>query len=64
MILSNNFIDRQKGAYKATIESLEKAKEILNKRYNNKEISDIEYIKKSEEINAQIRKYKQLLGEY
>ncbi len=64
MILSNDFKTRQNFSYKATIESLEKARDLLNKRYNNKEISTSEYVKRCKEIEDNIRKYKNLLNNF
>ena len=63
MIFKNDFNSRRIANYEAAIKNLEKAKELLEKRYINKEISDSEYIKRCKEINEQIKKYKQVLGE-
>ena len=59
MIFNNDFNATRKATYESTITNLEKAKEILNKRYENKEIDDDDYIKKAKELDAQIEKYKQ-----
>ena len=60
---TNNTNDYRTGMYKETVKNLEKAKELLDQRYANKQISDSEYIKKSKEIDAQIAKYKNMIGE-
>lgn len=64
MIWHNNFKQREIGNLKKTIESLEKAKELLNKRFQNKEISNESYIIKAKEIDLQIEKYRKMLNEY
>ncbi len=63
MIFNNDISAKRNATYEATIRNLEKAKELLEKRYNNKEISDSEYIKRCKEINEQIKKYKQVIGQ-
>ena len=42
---------------------LEKAKELLDTRYAQGQVSDAEYTKKMTEINAKIEKYKNICGE-
>lgn len=63
MIFNTDITAKRNATYESTIKNLEKAKELLEKRYINKEISDSEYIKRCKEINEQIKKYKQVLGE-
>ena len=63
MIFNTDITAKRNATYESTIKNLEKAKELLKKRYINKEISDSEYIKRCKEINEQIKKYKQVLGE-
>lgn len=58
----NNFAQKKNGMYEETIKNLEKSKEILNQRLANKTISDAEYMQKVKELDAQIRKYKQVIG--
>ncbi len=58
MIWGNDVNNRMNSLYEETVKNLEKAKEILNKRLANKEISDSEYIKKVKEIDEKIKKYK------
>lgn len=63
-MIFNTDINAQRNAnYEASIKNLEKAKELLDKRFYNKEISNDEYIKKAKEIDAQIKKYKQVVGQ-
>ena len=63
MIWNTNLNDYKKGMYNDTIKNLEKAKELLDQRYANKQISDSEYVKRSKEIEAQIQKYQAMAGE-
>ena len=58
----NNFAQKKNGMYEETIKNLEKSKEILNQRLANRTISDAEYMQKVKELDAQIRKYKQVIG--
>lgn len=63
-MLWNNDLNTQKnGMYKEALRNLEKAKELLDMRYAQGQISDSEYVKKSNEINAKIEKYRNLCGE-
>ena len=62
MILRNDFNSQRNATYEATITNLEKAKDILNEKLEKKLISNEEYIKKVKEIEAQIAKYKQVIG--
>ncbi len=63
MIFNNDFKAIKKVTYESTIKNLEKAQEILDDRYNKKQITDSEYIKRSKEINADIEKYRRLSEE-
>ncbi len=63
MIFNTNLNDQRNGMYKETIKNLEKAKELLDQRYANKQISDSEYAKRIKEIEAQIAKYRNMIGE-
>ena len=58
----NTFVQKKNGMYEETIKSLEKSKEILNQRLANRTISDAEYMQKIKELDAQIKKYKQVIG--
>ena len=58
----NNFAQKKNGMYEETIKNLEKSKEILNQRLANRTISDAEYMQKVKELDAQIKKYKQVIG--
>lgn len=63
MIWNTDLNAKRNGMYEETIKNLEKAKELLDLRLANKQISDSEYIKKIKEIDAQIQKYKAVIGE-
>jgi uncharacterized membrane protein len=63
MIWNTDLNAKRNGMYEETIKNLEKAKELLNLRLANKQISDSEYIKKTKEIDVQIQKYKAVIGE-
>ena len=63
MIFSTDLNAKRNATYESTIINLEKAKELLNKRYENKEISNEEYIKRAKELDEQIHKYKQIIGQ-
>ncbi len=63
MIFSTDLNAKRNASYESTIINLEKAKDLLNKRYENKEISNEEYIKRVKEIDEQISKYKQMVGQ-
>ena len=63
MIWNTDLNAKRNGMYEETIKNLEKAKELLDLRLMNKQISDSEYIKKTKEIDAQIQKYKAVIGE-
>ena len=63
MIFNTNLNDQRNGMYKETIKNLEKAKELLDQRFANKQISDSEYAKRIKEIESQIEKYKNMIGE-
>jgi len=63
MLWNTDLNSQRSGMYKETIKNLEKAKEILEQRLASKQISDSEYVKKSKEIDAQIEKYKSMIGE-
>lgn len=62
MIFNNDLNSMRAATYESTIKNLEKAKEILDRRYSNEEISKEEYIKKAKEIENQIAKCKQQIG--
>ena len=63
MIWNTDLNAKRNGMYEETIKNLQKAKELLDLRLMNKQISDSEYIKKTKEIDAQIQKYKAVIGE-
>lgn len=62
MIFNTDLNSKRDSNYEITIKNLEKAKELLDQRYYNKQVSDSEYIKRSKDINAQIDYYKKLLN--
>lgn len=61
MIFNTDLNAKRNATYEATITNLEKAKELLNQRYERKEIDNDDYIKKMKEIDDQIKKYKQVI---
>ena len=61
MIWNTDPKEKYKVNIETTIKSLEKSKELLEKRYKNKEISSDYYIQKSNEINSKINNYKSML---
>ena len=63
MIFNTDINAKRNANYESSIKNLEKAKELLDKRFYNKEISNDEYIKKSKEIDSQIQKYKKVIGQ-
>ena len=62
MIWDTDVNAKKNGMYEETIKNLEKAKEILNQRLANKTVSDSEYTQKVKELDAQIQKYKTMMG--
>ena len=62
MIFNTDINAKRTATYESTITNLEKAKELLNKRFENKEVDNDYYIKKAKEIDAQIEKYKSEIG--
>lgn len=63
MIWDTNSANTQKnGMYEETIKNLEKAKQILDQRLANKTVTDSEYAQKTKELEAQIQKYKAMMG--
>lgn len=63
MIFNSDINAQRNASYEATIKNLEKAQQLLDERYRNKQISDADYIKKSNEIKANIDKYKRVIGQ-
>lgn len=63
MIFNSDINAQRTASYEATIKNLEKAQQLLDERYRNKQISDADYIKKSNEIKANIDKYKHVIGQ-
>ena len=63
MIFNSDINAQRNASYEATIKNLEKAQQLLDERYRNKQISDADYIKKSNEIKAHIDKYKRVIGQ-
>ena len=63
MIFNTDINAKRNATYESTIKNLEKARDLLEKRHFNKEISDSEYIKRTQEINEQIKKYKKVIGQ-
>ena len=62
MIFNSDLTAQRNASYEATIKNLEKAQQLLDERYRNKQISDAEYIKQSNQIKANIDKYKGVIG--
>ena len=62
MIFNTDLNANRNRNYEVAISNLEKARELLDDRYSKNQISDNEYIKKSNEINAQIENYKRLIN--
>ena len=62
MIFNTDLNARRNATYESTIKNLEKAQQLLDERYRNKQVSDADYIKKSNEIKSQIDKYKAVIG--
>ena len=62
MIFNTDLNARRNANYESTIKNLEKAKELLDERYAKKQISDSEYIKRSNEINSQIENYRRMIN--
>ena len=63
MIFTTNLESFQKKSYYESLKNLEKAKELLNEKFENKEISNEEYIKQCQSIDSQIETVKRLIGE-
>ena len=61
MIWGTDPKDMRKSNIEATIKSLEKSKELLDKRHKNKEVDDDYYVKKTNEINDKINYYKSMI---
>ena len=63
---NNNFVNNFNNSnnYESTIKNLEKAQGILDQRFSKKQISNEEYIRKSNEIKKDIEKYERLSGKY
>ena len=62
MIFQSDLNAQRNASYEGTIKNLEKAQQLLDERYRTKQVSDADYIKKSNEIKAQIDKYKAVIG--
>ncbi len=62
MIFNTNLNAQRNATYEATLKNLEKAKDLLNQRFENKQISNDEYIKKSKEIEQQIQNVQKMMG--
>lgn len=63
MIFNTDLNAKRNATYQESIKNLEKAKEILDQRLQKKEISHDEYLKKAYELDTQIQKYKQIIGQ-
>jgi uncharacterized membrane protein len=63
MIFNTDLNAKRNANYEYTIKNLEKAKELLNDRFAKKQISNEDYIRKAKEIDEQIKKYKQVIGQ-
>ena len=61
MIWNTDPKEKYKANIEMTINSLEKSKELLDKRYKDKEVDSDYYVKKSKEINDKINSYKSML---
>ena len=60
MIFSTDLNAKRNANIEITIKNLEKAKEILDDRFNKKQISNEDYIIKSKQIDNEIEKYKNM----
>lgn len=63
MIFSTNLESFRKKSYYESLKNLEKAKALLNEKFENKEISNEEYIKQCHNLDSQIENLKRLIGE-
>ena len=61
MIWNTDPKEKYKANVETGIENLEKSKELLEKRFKNKEIDNDYYIKKSNELNNKIISYKSMI---
>ena len=61
MIWNTDTKEKYKANIETTIKSLEKSKELLDKRYRDKEVDNDYYVKKSKEINDKIKSYKSMI---
>lgn len=59
MIFNTDLNFKRNAMYDSTKKNLENALQLLEKRFQNKEISSEEYIKKSKEIKSEIEKIEQ-----
>ena len=62
MIWDTDLNSKKNGMYEETIKNLEKAKQILDDRLAKGTVSDSEYAQKMKELDAQIQKYKTMMG--
>ena len=62
MIFNTDLNAQRNASYEGTLKNLEKAQQLLDERYRAKLISDADYIKKSNEIKAQMDKCKSVIG--
>ena len=61
MIWNTDLKDKYKANFETSLKSLEKSKELLEKRYKNKEVDNDYYVKKINEINDKINYYKSMI---
>lgn len=62
MIWDTDVNAKKNGMYEDAIKNLEKAKQILDDRLSKGTVSDSEYATKMKELDAQIQKYKSMMG--
>ena len=62
MIFNTDIKEKRKSNYETAIDNFEKAKEVLDTRYQKKQVENNYYIKTEHSIQAQIDKYKQKIN--
>ena len=62
MIWDTDVNAKKNGMYEETIKNLEKAKQILDDRLAKGTVSDSKYATKMKELDAQIQKYRAMMG--
>lgn len=60
-IFNVDYKEKHRGDIENTIKTLTKTKELLDERYQKKQISNEAYIKQCQKINIELEKYKKKL---